>query len=100
MAYFTPSDLLTRQARRRPIIVEEDYNFPAIARGVRDIVRAGGRAGLGSHGQQDGIGAHWELWMLQSGDMTPMEALTRLGATPLHRTSFAPVADIMKKAAS
>ncbi|HEX4932950.1 MAG TPA: amidohydrolase family protein, partial [Gemmatimonadaceae bacterium] len=75
MAYFTPSDLLTRQARRRPIIVEEDYNFPAIARGVRDIVRAGGRAGLGSHGQQDGIGAHWELWMLQSGDMTPMEAL-------------------------
>jgi imidazolonepropionase-like amidohydrolase len=39
------------------------------------VVRAGGRAGLGSHGQQDGIGAHWELWMLQSGDMTPMEAL-------------------------
>ncbi|MEO7966593.1 MAG: amidohydrolase family protein, partial [Gemmatimonadaceae bacterium] len=29
----------------------------------------------GSHGQQDGIGAQWELWMLQSGDMTPMEAL-------------------------
>lgn len=74
-AFFTPSEILTRQARRRPIIVEEDYNFPAIARGVRDIVRAGGRAGLGSHGQQDGIGAHWELWMLQSGDMTPLEAL-------------------------
>ena len=74
-AFFTPSELLTRQARRRPMIVEEDYNFPAIARGVRDIVRAGGRAGLGSHGQQDGIAAHWELWMLQSGDMTPMEAL-------------------------
>ena len=74
-SFFTPSELLTRQARRRPMIVEEDYNFPAIARGVRDIVRAGGRAGLGSHGQQDGIGAHWELWMLQSGDMTPMEAL-------------------------
>ncbi|MEO6446652.1 MAG: amidohydrolase family protein [Gemmatimonadaceae bacterium] len=74
-SFFTPSELLTRQARRRPMIVEEDYNFSAIARGVRDIVRAGGRAGLGSHGQQDGIGAHWELWMLQSGDMTPMEAL-------------------------
>jgi imidazolonepropionase-like amidohydrolase len=82
-AFFTPAEVLTRQARRRPIIVEEDYNFPAIARGVRDIVRAGGKAGLGSHGQQDGIGAHWELWMLQSGDMTPMEALrigTILGA--------------------
>jgi Tol biopolymer transport system component/imidazolonepropionase-like amidohydrolase len=74
-SFFTPADVLQSQARRRPMIVEEDYNFPAIARGVRDVVRAGGRAGLGSHGQQDGIGAHWELWMLQSGDMTPMEAL-------------------------
>ena len=74
-AFFTPADVLQRQARRRPMIVEEDYNFSAIARGVRDIVRAGGRAGLGSHGQQDGIAAHWELWMLQSGDMTTMEAL-------------------------
>jgi Tol biopolymer transport system component/imidazolonepropionase-like amidohydrolase len=74
-AYFTPSEILTRQARRRPLVIEEDYNFAAIARGARDIVRAGGRVGLGSHGQQDGIGAHWELWMLQSGDMTPMEAL-------------------------
>ena len=82
-SYFTPTELLTRGARRRPMIVEEDYNFPAIARGVRDIVRAGGIAGLGSHGQQDGIAAHWELWMLQSGDMTNMEALriaTILGA--------------------
>ncbi|MEO7966580.1 MAG: amidohydrolase family protein, partial [Gemmatimonadaceae bacterium] len=74
-SFFTPSDILTRQARRRELIIDEDYNFPAIARGVRDVVRAGGRAGLGSHGQQDGIGAQWELWMLQSGDMTPMEAL-------------------------
>jgi len=82
-AYFTPSEALTRRARRRPMIVEEDYNFGEIARGVRDIVRAGGIAGLGSHGQQDGPAAHWELWMLQSGDMTNMEALriaTILGA--------------------
>lgn len=74
-AYFTPADLLYRQARRRPLIIAEDYITADIARGVRDVVRAGGRAGLGSHGQQDGIAAHWELWMLQSGDMTPMEAL-------------------------
>jgi imidazolonepropionase-like amidohydrolase len=30
---------------------------------------------LGSHGEQQGIGAHWELWMLQSGGMTPWQAL-------------------------
>ena len=41
-------------------------------------------------------------WSKNKGYGTPdhMEALSRLGATPLHRTSFAPVADIMKKAAS
>lgn len=82
-AFFTPAELLAARARRRPMIVEEDYNFPDIARGVRDVVRAGGIAGLGSHGQQDGIAAHWELWMLQSGEMTNLEALriaTILGA--------------------
>ncbi len=82
-SYFTPTEILNRVARRRPLIVEEDYNFPLIARGVRDVVRAGGIAGLGSHGQQDGPAAHWELWMLQSGDMTNHEALriaTSLGA--------------------
>ena len=41
-------------------------------------------------------------WSKNKGYGTPdhMEALSRLGATPLHRTSFAPVADVMKKAAS
>lgn len=89
-SFFTPTELLTRQARRRPLVVEEDYNFPDIARGVRDIIRAGGVAGLGSHGQQDGPAAHWELWMLQSGDMTPMEALriaTILGAESIGYSS-------------
>jgi Tol biopolymer transport system component/imidazolonepropionase-like amidohydrolase len=82
-AYFTPSEVLTRIARRRPMIIEEDYIFPLIARGARDVVRAGGFVGLGSHGQQDGPAAHWELWMLRSGDMTNHEALriaTILGA--------------------
>lgn len=82
-SYFTPTEILTRQARRRPLIVEEDYIFPLIARGARDVVRAGGIVGLGSHGQQDGIGAHWELWMMQMGGMTNHEALriaTILGA--------------------
>jgi Tol biopolymer transport system component/imidazolonepropionase-like amidohydrolase len=74
-AYFTPTEVLTRLARRRPLVIEEDYIFPLIARGARDVLRAGGLVGLGSHGQQDGPAAHWELWMLRSGDMTNHEAL-------------------------
>jgi Tol biopolymer transport system component len=42
---------------------------------VADLVRAGGRAGVGSHGQFQGLGYHWELWSMASGKLTPHEAL-------------------------
>jgi imidazolonepropionase-like amidohydrolase len=53
----------------------DEYGHKGIAEGAAKIVRAGGRVGLGGHGQMQGIGCHWELWALQSGGMTPMEAL-------------------------
>ncbi|MBK9338527.1 MAG: amidohydrolase family protein [Lewinellaceae bacterium] len=36
---------------------------------------AGININLGSHGQLQGLGAHWELWMLAQGGMTNMQAL-------------------------
>jgi hypothetical protein len=72
---FTPHTELDSYARRRPLIVEDDFIFDEIARGARDIVRAGGSVGLGSHGNQQGLGAQWELWNLASGGMTAMEVL-------------------------
>ena len=33
------------------------------------------KVNLGAHGQLQGLGAHWELWLLQMGGMTNMEAL-------------------------
>jgi len=30
---------------------------------------------MGSHGQIQGIGAHWEMWMLSQGGMTNMQVL-------------------------
>jgi cytosine/adenosine deaminase-related metal-dependent hydrolase len=80
---FTPHQSLDQEWRRKEVTVDEDFNFPLIAQGVRDVVRAGGSAGLGSHGNQQGMGAQWEIWMLASGGMTPMEVLrviTILGA--------------------
>jgi len=49
-------------------------------------VEAGGRAGVGSHGQLQGLGYHWELWAIQSGGMSNHDALrvaTILGAEAL-----------------
>ncbi len=42
---------------------------------IRDIVRGGGKVGMGSHGQVQGLGAHWELWAMASGGLTPLEAI-------------------------
>jgi imidazolonepropionase-like amidohydrolase len=53
----------------------DEYGHKGIAEGAARIVRAGGRVCLGGHGQMQGIGCHWELWALQSGGMTPHEAL-------------------------
>jgi imidazolonepropionase-like amidohydrolase len=55
--------------------MDEEYNFPLVARAVNDIVQAGGRVGVGSHGQLNGIGFHWELWSYAMGDMPPMDIL-------------------------
>ena len=42
---------------------------------LRDLVRAGGKVGMGSHGQVQGLGSHWEVWAMASGGLTPFEAL-------------------------
>lgn len=39
------------------------------------IKRAGGKIVMGSHGEDQGIGAHWEIWALQMGGLTNYEAL-------------------------
>jgi imidazolonepropionase-like amidohydrolase/Tol biopolymer transport system component len=73
---FVPWELLHTMTRRRAQwFLPEEYGHAAIAKGIADLVRAGGRAGLGSHGQMQGLGAHWETWNLQSGGLTPHETL-------------------------
>ncbi len=73
---FTPHSVIDGVSRRRPQwFAEEEYDMKAMAKVIADIVHAGGRAGLGSHGQLQGLGAHWELWAMASGGLTPHEAL-------------------------
>lgn len=64
----------------------EEHVFPDHARFVNDLVKAGGQAGVGSHGQLQGLGYHWELWSVASGGMSNHDALkvaTILGAKAL-----------------
>ncbi|HJQ30802.1 MAG TPA: amidohydrolase family protein [Pyrinomonadaceae bacterium] len=72
---FTPRAHIDPRARRRMLVPEDDFYHFELAKTVKDVVRLGGKAQLGAHGQLQGLGAHWELWMLQQGGMTPLEAL-------------------------
>jgi Tol biopolymer transport system component len=90
LAYFTPAEELNYKIRRRNPgpgpggwFHEDEYAFRKHAGWIKQLVEAGGRAGIGSHGQLQGLGYHWELWAVQSGGMSPHDALrvaTILGA--------------------
>ncbi|MEO6444533.1 MAG: amidohydrolase family protein, partial [Gemmatimonadaceae bacterium] len=54
---------------------DDQYIFQGHAAQLAKMVKAGGRVGLGSHGEIQGLGVHWELWMMASGGMSNHEAL-------------------------
>ena len=94
LARFTPFEEIHQKALRRPgpgpgpsgWFHPAVHTFDQVSAFVRDLVRAGGRAGVGSHGQLQGLGYHWELWATHSGGMTEHEALrvaTIIGAHAL-----------------
>src|SRR5262249_51060887 len=55
--------------------MDEEYIFPRTAKVAADIVAAGGKVGIGSHGEFQGLGYHWELWSVGSGGMPPFDVL-------------------------
>ena len=74
--HFTPHRIIDQKTKRRPGWFRKDeYAFPKLAAQVTKLERAGGLVGVGSHGQLQGLGYHWEMWMLASGGMTPLEVL-------------------------
>ena len=80
---FTPRRILDSRSRKTDWFHPEDQIFPRLAEQAAKIMRAGGRVGVGSHGQLQGLGYHWELWALQMGGLTNHEALraaTLMGA--------------------
>ncbi|HXI02562.1 MAG TPA: M3 family metallopeptidase, partial [Candidatus Saccharimonadales bacterium] len=72
---FFPPRQIDARARRRSMSAEDDYNHKAVAASCAKVLRAGGLINLGAHGQLQGLGAHWELWAMTQGGMTPHEAL-------------------------
>jgi len=86
--YFMPYEELAGKTRRDKAgwFMPEEQVFPKHARSMKAMVEEGALAGIGSHGEFQGIGYHWEMWAMGSGGMKPMDVLkvaTILGATGL-----------------
>ncbi|MCH2450289.1 MAG: amidohydrolase family protein [Gracilimonas sp.] len=74
---FMPHQNLDERTRRRNAgwFMEEEHVFEEQSVFVKDLVEAGGRAGVGSHGQLQGLGYHWELWAMQAGGISEHDIL-------------------------
>jgi imidazolonepropionase-like amidohydrolase len=74
---FMPRSFVDGRSRRVTQVPDEEYanGHLLTAQACKKLADAGVKINLGAHGQLQGLGAHWELWMLQQGGMTNHEAL-------------------------
>lgn len=74
---YYPRSIIDSRSRHRTMIPNEEYENGHIltSKSCKALTESGVKVNLGAHGQLQGLGAHWELWMLSQGGMTNMEAL-------------------------
>ncbi|MDF9798190.1 imidazolonepropionase-like amidohydrolase/Tol biopolymer transport system component [Catalinimonas alkaloidigena] len=74
---FTPRGVIDSRSRHRTMVPDEEYDHGHIltSESCKALADQGVKVNLGAHGQLQGLGAHWELWMLEQGGMSEMEAL-------------------------
>lgn len=74
---FTPRAVIDTRSRFRTMLPEEEYEngHIIVSKSAKKLNDAGVKINMGAHGQIQGIGAHWEIWMMKQGGMTNHEAL-------------------------
>jgi len=72
--FFTPHDELDKW-KATQWYRDDQYVHPLHAEQLKKWMDGGGKAGLGSHGEVQGLGVHWELWMMASGGLGNHAAL-------------------------
>lgn len=72
---FFPRPIIDARSRRRMLIPDDDFGHIENAKTAKALLDAGVKVQLGAHGQLQGLGAHWEMWMFVQGGMTPLEAI-------------------------
>jgi imidazolonepropionase-like amidohydrolase/Tol biopolymer transport system component len=76
LKYF-PRSVIDSRSRHRTMVPMEEYENGHIlsSKVCKALTDKGVKVNVGAHGQLQGLAAHWELWMLEQGGMSNMEAL-------------------------
>ena len=74
---FSPRGIIDSRSRHRTMVPLKEYEngHVLVSKTAKDLSDAGVKVNMGAHGQLQGLGAHWETWMLKAGGMTNLEAL-------------------------
>jgi imidazolonepropionase-like amidohydrolase/Tol biopolymer transport system component len=75
LSKFVPPFVLDPRSRRRTMAPEDEFNHFNLAKIAASLEKAGVLVNTGAHGQREGLGLHWEIWMLVQGGLTAHEAL-------------------------
>ncbi|KQZ61854.1 amidohydrolase [Sphingopyxis sp. Root1497] len=84
-----PPTELAAQNKRRTIAPEGDYVDDDSAREAWKIAQAGRNVSIGAHGQQSGLGAHWEIWSFVRGGWSNIDALRAATIMPAQSLGYA-----------
>lgn len=82
---FTPRGEVDARSRRRTLAPDSEWWHVELAEAAHELSERGVPVYLGAHGQLQGLGAQWELWMLGQGGMRPLEAIR---AGTLHGAAY------------
>ncbi|MCX2744434.1 amidohydrolase family protein [Mangrovivirga sp. M17] len=74
---YTPRGVIDARSRHRTMAPEEEYKngHILVAEQLKKLHDKGVKVCVGGHGQLQGLGVHWELWMLVQGGFSNLEAL-------------------------
>lgn len=83
-----PPHILQPRNVRRTKAPESDFVDHVSARTAKALSDRGVMVSIGAHGQEEGLGSHWEMWSFARGGMSPLEALATATSTPAKALGF------------
>ena len=75
LSQYVPRRMLDAVSRRPTRIPEDELNHISVAHEATRLSENGVTVQIGAHGQREGLGSHWEMWMLNQGGMAPIKAI-------------------------